>query len=586
MIDYYNKQINRLSLEINSIKKQANILALIRLIFFFLLVGSLYFTWEINSWLSVFTGVIGIFLFVRLVHYFLDVKLKLSKLETQRDINMYEINLLKGDFSKCKNGVEYLDVSHSFANDLDLFATNGVFSLLNKTASPQGERQLASILLEGANDTHFMNGAIEFLSKHIDWTQRYRVTGKLQNREEGAKFSMNQFDLSRMHISNWMVWYQWVMPCFSTLLFVSFIFNLLSISMLAMLIVIGLFPVFRQMKISNIYFKKISLFEVRVDMLIERLKLVDELRGNDSFFDSLLAKVNPEGNSEKELVLLKKRIGQVNMRLNVLVGLLLNILFAWDIRLRINIKKWGEANESFISKIEEELSMIEVYLSGATIRATFPETNFAQFTTEASMKIDAILHPLLAIKGGKKNRFELDHNQKIMILTGPNMAGKSTFLRSVGLAIVFANAGFPVFAKEIKLPKMKLYTSMRTADDINSSSSYFFAELSRLRIIVDAIEINEKVFVLLDEILKGTNSKDKQEGSFKFMKKLQKLGGLGIIATHDLSLCELDKESSFFNACFDSNIEAEELSFDYTLKEGVCKNMNASFLLKKMQLID
>ncbi len=586
MIDYYNKQINRLSLEINSFKKKVNTLVFIRLIFFFLLVGSVYFIWEINSWLSLLIGGIGTFLFVRLVHYFLDVKLMLSKLETQRDINVYEINLLQGDFTQCKDGKEYLDVSHSFANDLDLFAIHGVFSMLNKTASPQGERQLASVLLGGASDTQFMNGAITFLSKHIDWTQRYRVTGKLQNREEGANYSMDQFDLSRMPISNWMAWYQWVMPCFSIFLFVAFILNLLSISMLAMLLVVGLFPVFRQMKISNVYFKKISLFEIRVDMLIERLKLVDELRGNDGFFDTLIKKVNPEGNSEKELLLLKKRIRQVNMRLNVLVGLILNIFFAWDIRLRMNIKKWGEVNELFLGKIEEELSMIEVYLSGATIRATFPETTFAQFTTETLVHMEDVLHPLLAIKGGKENRFELDDDQHFMILTGPNMAGKSTFLRSVGLAIVFANAGFPVFAKEIKLPKMKLYTSMRTADDINSSSSYFFAELSRLRIIVEAIETNEKVFVLLDEILKGTNSKDKQEGSFKFMKKLQKLGGLGIIATHDLSLCELDKETSFFNACFDSNIEAEELSFDYTLKEGVCKNMNASFLLKKMQLVD
>ena len=585
MIDFYNKQIQRLTIEINSIKKKTNALVLIRLASFISLIGGVYFSWG-NVVLTIVVAGIGTFIFVRIVHYFLDIKLKLSKLETQKEINEYEIRLLKGDFSDCHIGENYLDTSHPFANDLDLFASSGVFALLNKTATPQGEKQLASVLLDGTSDTQFMNGAITFLSKHIDWTQRYRVTGKLQSREEGAKYSMDQFDLSQINVANWMYWYQWVMPSFSILVFSAFIFNILSISMMAMLLVVGLLPAFRQMKISNFYFKKIALFEVRVDMLLERLRLIDELRGNEFFIDSLISKVNPNGSAEKELLLLKKHIAQVNMRLNVLVGLLLNIFFAWDVRLRIKIKKWAETNELFAQKVENELSLIEVYLSGATISATFPETTFAQFTTSNAINMDAVLHPLLAMKLGRENSFNLDVNQQFMILTGPNMAGKSTFLRSVGLAIVFANAGFPVFAKRMVMPRMKLYTSMRTADDINSSSSYFFAELSRLRYIVDAMESKVKVFVLLDEILKGTNSKDKQEGSFKFMKKLQKMGGRGIIATHDLSLCELESEHTFVNACFDSIIEDDELSFDYALKTGICKNMNASFLLKKMQLID
>lgn len=585
MIDFYIKQIQHLTKEITSIKKKTNALVLIRLISFISVVGGIYLSWG-NSVLTIVVGTVGVFIFFRVVHYFLDTKLKLSKLETQRELNEYEIRLLNGDFSECHNGDEYLQPTHPFANDLDLFAPSGVFAMINKTATPKGKNQLAAVLLEGTNDTNFMNGAIDFLSKHIDWTQRYRVTGKLQSREEGAKFSMDQFDLSQIHVPNWMSLYRWVMPLFSMFVFIAFIINLLSISVMAMLLVVGLFPVFRQMKISNLYFKKVVLFEVRVDMLLERLRLIEELHGKETFFDSLISKVNPNGSSEKELLLLKKQISYVNMRLNVLVGLLLNIFFAWDVRLRINIKKWSEANESFMQEIENELSLIEVYLSGATIRATFPETIFPQFNSSEVIEIDSVLHPLLAVKGGVVNRFSLDDNQQFMILTGPNMAGKSTYLRAVGLAIVFANAGFPVFAKAMEIPKMKLYTSMRTADDINSSSSYFFAELSRLRYIVDAMECQERIFVLLDEILKGTNSKDKQEGSFKFMKKLQKLGGKGIIATHDLSLCDLDSEHAFVNACFDSIIEADELSFDYTLKDGVCQNMNASFLLKKMQLIE
>lgn len=128
---------------------------------------------------------------------------------------------------------------------------------------------------------------------------------------------------------------------------------------------------------------------------------------------------------------------------------------------------------------------------------------------------------------------------------------------------------------------------MRTSDDLTVESSYFHAELSRLRFIVDAIEKGEKVFIILDEILKGTNSKDKEIGSIRFLQKLQRLNVKGVIATHDLSLCELSvQNNSFMNMYFDSTIMDEELSFDYRIREGVCKNMNASFLLKKMNLVD
>ncbi|EPB65923.1 dephospho-CoA kinase [Ancylostoma ceylanicum] len=164
------------------------------------------------------------------------------------------------------------------------------------------------------------------------------------------------------------------------------------------------------------------------------------------------------------------------------------------------------------------------------------------------------------------------------------MAGKSTYLRSVGLAIISANAGFPVLAASCSIPEIQLYSSMRTSDDLSVESSYFHAELTRLRFIMDAIESGKKVFVILDEILKGTNSRDKEIGSAGFLDKLRKIGAKGIIATHDLSLTELAlKTPSFRNVYFDSTIDGEELYFDYKVREGVCQNMNASFLLKKMR---
>lgn len=165
------------------------------------------------------------------------------------------------------------------------------------------------------------------------------------------------------------------------------------------------------------------------------------------------------------------------------------------------------------------------------------------------------------------------------------MAGKSTFLRTVSLHIVMANVGLPICAKASTYSPVKLITSMRTNDSLTDDSSYFFSELTRLKFIVDTIQ-EEPYFIILDEILKGTNSTDKAIGSRKFVEKLVASNATGIIATHDLSLCEIEQElSDVKNYYFDAEIINDELHFDYTLKQGVCQNMNASFLLKKMEIV-
>lgn len=165
------------------------------------------------------------------------------------------------------------------------------------------------------------------------------------------------------------------------------------------------------------------------------------------------------------------------------------------------------------------------------------------------------------------------------------MAGKSTFLRTVGLSIVMANNGLPICAQSFAYTPIKLISSMRTTDSLSDNESYFFSELKRLKHIIDTIE-NEEHFIILDEILKGTNSKDKAKGSQQFVEKLVRTKSTGIIATHDLSLCELEGQlSEVKNYYFDAEIVNDELYFDYKLKNGVCQNMNASFLLRKMGIV-
>ena len=257
-----------------------------------------------------------------------------------------------------------------------------------------------------------------------------------------------------------------------------------------------------------------------------------------------------------------------------------------DIKNALKVEQWISKNASHVEDWFKVVAFFDAYNSLGNYAFNHPEHVFPEIS-EKALVIDAksIGHPLL----DKNKRITSDitiNDQEFFIITGANMAGKSTFLRTVSLHIVMANVGLPVCAKSSTYSPVKLITSMRTSDSLTDDSSYFFSELTRLKFIVDAID-KEPYFIVLDEILKGTNSTDKAKGSRKFVEKLVAGHATGIIATHDLSLCEISEAlHAVQNYYFDAEIIDGELYFDYKFKKGICQNMNASFLLKKMGIVD
>ncbi len=232
----------------------------------------------------------------------------------------------------------------------------------------------------------------------------------------------------------------------------------------------------------------------------------------------------------------------------------------------------------------EVVTFFDAYNSLGNFAFNHPDYVFPTINNEHVINAKQLGHPLLKKDKRVDNDIQIN-NEQFFIITGANMAGKSTFLRTVSLHIVMANTGLPVCAASSTYHPVKLITSMRTSDSLTDESSYFFSELTRLKLIVDAIQ-KEPYFIILDEILKGTNSTDKAIGSRKFVEKLVASKATGIIATHDLSLCDIETELlQVKNYYFDAEIINDELHFDYQFKTGVCKNMNASFLLKKMEIV-
>ena len=567
--------------------KKVRFFAFLRLLVFAFFGSALYFLWG-NSLVFVVIMLAGITTFLAMVSKSVDAKLVLEKARELKRINETEILALNGDWSSFDSGQEFLNGNHPFANDLDLFASKGVFGFLNRTVSAQAKSALAELLLNGSENPKQNNEIIEALSHEIGWTQKFRVSGSINSREKGVNQSFKNWFDQKIVNPKWTKWMIYFIPSISIPALILFNLDLISSSFFGIVIVLSSSITGRLLKSTNLIAESVSKYAAKAAIMLDQIQALNELKVDNK---SLQEIKNTFDKSELNAVLALKKFLNINkqldLRMNILISIPLNIFFAWDLLQRNEVEKWKMKYENAFLEWEETLVKLEVYISGATVKFNSPSSIFADFSEDMSLQIGGLTHPLLNSSKAISNEVEMNQNNQFIILTGPNMAGKSTFLRSLGLVFVLSNAGFPVFAKLAKIPKVKLYSSMRTSDDLSNESSYFHAELTRLRFIMDALNQNQAIFILLDEILKGTNSKDKEEGSKKFLKKLQSKGAKGIIATHDLSLCELSIDNKVFtNACFDSTIEGEDLFFDYTLKSGICKNMNASFLLKKMKLVD
>jgi DNA mismatch repair ATPase MutS len=261
----------------------------------------------------------------------------------------------------------------------------------------------------------------------------------------------------------------------------------------------------------------------------------------------------------------------------------------WDWQYIYRIEKWQLNHKVEFGNWLDCIANFDALISFANLKYNNPDFTFPILSQE-EFEFSAlnIGHPLLSSEVRVSNDFEILLSPRYAIVTGANMAGKSTFLRTIATNIVLAGCGAPVCAKQLKFTPLPLHSSMRTEDSLMKNESYFFAELKRLQRITQALDKGEKLFIILDEILRGTNSEDKRKGSIGFVKKITQKRAHGLVATHDLELARLaEQQPDIFKAlCFEVAIENNQLHFDYKLQSGVTQNMNASFLMKQMGIIE
>jgi len=293
------------------------------------------------------------------------------------------------------------------------------------------------------------------------------------------------------------------------------------------------------------------------------------------------------GEADVKVNRLASLVRTFDARLNSMTSLFVNSLLLYDLQCVYRLEKWKSENAPELMRWLDTIKETEALISLATFSFNHPQFNFPSVNDEQKLAAKGLGHPLLGDDERVVNDVHLDEEASIIIITGANMAGKSTFLRTLGVNVVLALAGAPACAEAFECPLVNLRTGMRTADSLKENQSYFYAELDRLKSIMDELRSGKRLMILLDEILKGTNSTDKQAGSIALVKQLADYPCLVVIATHDLALGDLESlyPQKVSNCSFEANIEDDHLSFDYKLKKGIARKMNATFLMKKMGIV-
>lgn len=586
-LKYYHNHLEKYQTEAKNLYKKMTGLSTLRL-FIFLVTGfGIYFFF--SQWqIAVSIGVFGVVIFIYLLSKYTDIKKQREFNKALVVINNDEIKIASGDFHDRDEGLQFQDPSHFYSLDIDLFGRGSFFQFINRTTINEGTHQLVNALkANNIDDIESRQEAIKELISKPQWRQYYSATSNLVAVETPAEHIIKWLKNHKMFLPKVMSWLPMVFGLASIVLFVLTVLGFITNQAL-----IG-YWLFLGLGITSRYLKKINILASNTNKVKDTFRqyasLLDLIE-NESFSSELLQQKQKQIQSgdKKASEIFKafsKSLDALDNRNNLIGAIFGNGYFLTDIKNSYQIEQWIAQYNNKVSDWFEVVSFFDAYNSLGNYGYNHSEFVFPEIVKAGSViKAEHLGHPLL----NKEKRVDSDltiENEQFFIVTGANMAGKSTFLRTVSLHIVMANVGLPICAKSSQYSPVKLITSMRTSDSLTDDSSYFFSELKRLKFIVDAIQ-KEPYFIILDEILKGTNSTDKAIGSRKFVEKLVASNATGIIATHDLSLCEIEKAlDDVKNYYFDAEIINDELHFDYTLKEGVCQNMNASFLLKKMEIV-
>lgn len=591
--NHYTERLSLTEGQLQQVKKQIFRISMLRLALFIAGIAGLYFFYNQTTLLIVCICLtfLPLFILVKIHNRFFIRK---EWLETQARIIQEELQALSGDYSSFEDGKEYVNPEHPYSFDLDIFGRRSLFQSINRTCTFFGKVRLAEWLqnhLHEKTSIEKRQEMIREISEHTLFREQFRVAGLVHHGQssDGEKIqAWSQSPAQYLH-AGWVKAFIWGVPVINSLLLITSLAGWTSFSWLGLsfgiFLVLSFGIIKRATYIQETYGKQLK----SLNGYARLIALAKAEEWKSAGMQELMERFNLNGQSPVQaLQQLSKELDRLDLRNNQFLYVLLEGSIFFQLQEIVRIERWKVRYGQHISEWLETVGELDALCSLGTFAYNHPQYTYPELTEKPFCFLATQMgHPLMPASQCVKNDATIPSRPFFLIITGANMAGKSTYLRTIGVNYLLACIGAPVCCERLKLHPNQLITSLRTSDSLSDNESYFFAELKRLKRIIDLLNQGQQLFIILDEILKGTNSMDKQKGSFDLIRQFMQLKANGIIATHDLLLGSLIKQfpEEIRNYCFEADIKENELTFSYKLREGVAQNMNACFLMKKMGII-
>ena len=591
--NHYTERLSLTEGQLQQVKKQIFRISMLRLALFIAGIAGLYFFFNQTTLLIICICLtfLPLFILVKIHNRFFIRK---EWLETQARIIQEELQALSGDYSSFEDGKEYVNPEHPYSFDLDIFGRRSLFQSINRTCTFFGKNRLAKWLQNHLHEKTSIEKRQEMvreISEHTLFREQFRVAGLVHHGQssDGEKIqAWSQSPAQYLH-AGWVKAFIWGVPVINSLLLITSLAGWTSFSWLGLsfgiFLVLSFGIIKRATYIQETYGKQLK----SLNGYARLIALAKAENWKSAGMQELMERFNLNGQSPiQALQQLSKELDRLDLRNNQFLYVLLEGSIFFHLQEIVRIERWKARYGQHISKWLETVGELDALCSLGTFAYNHPQYTYPELTEKPFCFLATQMgHPLMPASQCVKNDATIPSRPFFLIITGANMAGKSTYLRTIGVNYLLACIGAPVCCERLKLYPNQLITSLRTSDSLSDNESYFFAELKRLKRIIDLLNQGQQLFIILDEILKGTNSMDKQKGSFDLIRQFMQLKANGIIATHDLLLGSLIKQfpEEIRNYCFEADIKENELTFSYKLREGVAQNMNACFLMKKMGII-
>lgn len=589
--EIYKTIVAETSVKQSKVQKQIYNLGSLRLLLFVAGVAGIIYFWSAAWYIIALVAAITFIPFLILVKQHNKLFYKKDYLDKKQEVYEQEIKAFDYDISAFDGGKEFIDAAHLYTYDLDVFGERSLFQYVNRTSTDLGKNRLAEWFnthLEDKKEIERRQQAIKEIAPELKFRQRFRVLGLLYKGEKADEKEIQEWAESPSYYRSRSIirYLPTIILAINIISIALAMLNVISFTLYGIIFVCCAIFSFGFSKgitqIQSMYGKKLRILGTYAKLI----QLIEDQEMHAPYLNEVKSLVSKDGKTaSKSVQRLTALMNGLDQRNNIMVAVILNGVTFWELKQMMKIEEWKEKNADKLPKWLEAISQMDAICSLATFSYNhsyyiYPQISDTPFQIEAI----ALGHPLMKREVCVRNNIGMNKRPFFIIITGANMAGKSTYLRTVGVNYLLACIGAPVFATEMCLYPAKLVTSLRTTDSLTDNESYFFAELKRMKLIIDKLNNGEELFIILDEILKGTNSKDKQKGSLALISQFMTLNTNGIIATHDLLLGSLAEKypDNIRNFRFEADITNNELTFSYLLREGVAQNMNACFLMKKM----